>query len=60
VTHLHKLMLEELQASLTTLKKLYAGTRVHRNHVRPRPNGFTGRAQNSSPPLTLHPRTRIR
>src|SRR2546427_11636087 len=26
--------------------------RVHRNHGRPRPNGFTGRAQNSPPPFT--------
>jgi hypothetical protein len=27
-------------------------TRVHRNHARPRPNDFTGRAQNSSSPFT--------
>src|SRR5258708_12416389 len=26
--------------------------RVHRNHGRPRPNGFTGRAQSSPPPFT--------
>ena len=26
--------------------------RVHRNHGRPRPNGFTGRAQNLPPPFT--------
>src|SRR6266849_5911231 len=26
--------------------------RVHRNHGRPRPNGFTGRAQNFAPPFT--------
>ena len=29
--------------------------RVHRNHGRPRPNGFTGRAQNYLPPLTPYP-----
>ena len=28
--------------------------RVHRNHGRPRPNGFTGRAQRSPPPFTLY------
>jgi len=26
--------------------------RVRRNHERPRPNGFAGRARSSSPPLT--------
>jgi hypothetical protein len=33
--------------------------RVRRNHARPRPNGFTGRAQNSLHPFTLS-ETRIR
>src|SRR5260370_42215384 len=28
--------------------------RVRRNHGRPPPNGFTGRAQNSPPPFTPH------
>jgi hypothetical protein len=28
--------------------------RVHRNHERQRPNGFTGRAQKSLPPFTLY------